>query len=148
MEIVRACETGCRWQLNILLTIKSEVPMGQTTHSFFLEHFYFWEDTNSEFFVSLTVHCFLPHCIKGNIQIQESFWMWSVKSRLLLACSSGVDVFGMFVEEMWLFIDCTCLFSYLDYSPIFSDHLNHHSFFLLSFILLYSHFMIPGHVPL
>lgn len=66
--------------------------MGQTTHSFFLDHLYFWKDMNSEFLVSLIVHCFLPHCVKGDIQIQESFWTWSVKSRLLLACFSEVDV--------------------------------------------------------
>lgn len=39
----------------------------------------------------------------------------------------------MSIEERRTFIDATWLFSYLTYSPIFSDHLSHPSLFLVSF---------------
>lgn len=87
MEIVRASETGCRWQLNDPLAIKSEVPMKQTTHSIFFWHLSSRNNGNTEFSVSLIVHCLLPHCVKGNMKRLES-----VESTLLLTCYYEIEV--------------------------------------------------------
>ena len=72
MKIARAFETGCRWQLNVLLMIISKVPMGQTTQTFF-SGIVFLEEHEHRICISLIVQCFLPQCVKGNIQKAEEF---------------------------------------------------------------------------